>query len=162
MEITNIKNILGEWICYILKNTSNTDYKITYNGSTNNPIRRLRQHNGELVGGAKMTKKYGQSTWRIYAIISGFPDHKNCLQCEWIIKHPDGKRRTSPQYRTPLGRIIGLAKILKLNKWTNSSIIYNNTLNIKVWVENEYGHLFNDMPNNIKVYLKEPSFFDIY
>ncbi len=40
------------YIVYILINTNNN---CTYVGITNNPIRRLRQHNGELKGGARYT-----------------------------------------------------------------------------------------------------------
>jgi len=43
----------NNYIIYLLYNTENT---CTYVGITNNPKRRLRQHNGELVGGAKYTK----------------------------------------------------------------------------------------------------------
>ena len=40
-----------EYVCYILKSGNRT-----YNGSTNNMRRRLRQHNGEIKGGAKYTR----------------------------------------------------------------------------------------------------------
>ena len=46
----------GPWYCYILRNSSEKYGKLTYNGSTNNPYRRLRQHNQEIVGGARYTK----------------------------------------------------------------------------------------------------------
>ena len=54
----------NNYIIYILFNNSNN---CTYVGMTNNPKRRIRQHNGELVGGAKYTKsqkKEGQ--WLFY------------------------------------------------------------------------------------------------
>lgn len=41
-------------VCYIL--VKNVDHK-TYNGYTNNPTRRLRQHNGLIQGGAKYTTR---------------------------------------------------------------------------------------------------------
>ena len=40
------------YICYILKCGN-----YTYNGCTNNFKRRIRQHNGEIVGGAKCTSR---------------------------------------------------------------------------------------------------------
>ena len=57
----------NDYIIYILFNNSNT---CTYVGMTNNPTRRLRQHNGELVGGAKYTTaKRGEGTWSFYGWI---------------------------------------------------------------------------------------------
>jgi len=44
---------MSDYLVYLLVNSSNN---CTYIGCTNNSIRRLRQHNGELVGGAKYTK----------------------------------------------------------------------------------------------------------
>jgi putative endonuclease len=57
----------NNYIVYLLINSSNN---CTYVGSTNNPTRRIRQHNGELVGGAKYTssmKKEGE--WVYYGQI---------------------------------------------------------------------------------------------
>eukprot|EP00122_Pirum_gemmata_P014970 Pgem_evm1s13979 len=47
------KKIQNNYIVYVLTNSCN---KRTYLGVTNNSIRRLRQHNGELKGGARSTK----------------------------------------------------------------------------------------------------------
>lgn len=60
---TNINN----YMVYLLVNTTN---KCTYIGSTNNSIRRIRQHNCELVGGAKYTKaKKGEGIWEYFGQI---------------------------------------------------------------------------------------------
>lgn len=137
--------------CYILKNSHEEDKNRTYNGYTTNIKRRLRQHNGELKGGARYTKKYGDSTWEVYALIRGFPDKINALQCEWRIKKPNNKTRKG-KLCTPEGRIIGLNKILKLPKWTNNSTIQNDSFNLDVWILNEYSHLLTDLPQNINIH----------
>lgn len=57
----------NNYIVYLLINTNNN---YTYIGSTNNSIRRIRQHNGELVGGAKYTKlKKLDGNWIYYGYI---------------------------------------------------------------------------------------------
>jgi len=51
------------YIVYLLKNTDNNR---TYLGVTNNPIRRLKQHNGILKGGAKYTHSFKQNGEWVY------------------------------------------------------------------------------------------------
>jgi len=47
------------WYCYILRNKLEQFKHNTYNGSTNHPMRRLRQHNEEIKGGARATHGKG-------------------------------------------------------------------------------------------------------
>jgi len=55
---------MSDYIVYLLVNPINNS---TYLGITNNSARRLRQHNGELVGGAKYTRmKCPSGQWRYY------------------------------------------------------------------------------------------------
>jgi predicted GIY-YIG superfamily endonuclease len=65
------------WHVYLI---STADNKHTYIGATNNPNRRLKQHNGESSGGARSTA--GRS-WRRIALVSGFNDKIEALQFEW-------------------------------------------------------------------------------
>ena len=44
------------------------------------PARRLRQHNGELAGGARAT--HGRR-WRRRYLVGGFADERSALQFEW-------------------------------------------------------------------------------
>lgn len=135
--------------CYILKNPYNNR---TYNGFTNNPQRRIRQHNQELVGGARYTKKHGDKSWEMYALIGGFPDQINALQCEWRIKHPDNKRVRPVKYSSPSGRIQGLNEVLKLNRWTSQSTV-DNSFRLDVWITKPYAHLLTDLKDNIVVHI---------
>ncbi len=48
------------WYCYILRNKLEQFKHNTYNGSTNHPMRRLRQHNEEIKGGARATHGKGR------------------------------------------------------------------------------------------------------
>lgn len=137
--------------CYILRNHYEPDKNRTYNGYTNNPNRRMRQHNQEIKGGAVYTKKYGAGTWEIYALLKGFPDVHCAQQCEWRIKHPAKKRKRPNRYNSPEGRIIGLNEILQLEKWTNNSTININELELELFIIKEFEHLLTNVPQNIKV-----------
>jgi predicted GIY-YIG superfamily endonuclease len=135
------------YYCYILKNDSERDNRRTYVGFTNDPSRRIKQHNGIIKGGAKYTTAFGDHKWTIYALVTGFPDKVNALQCEWRIKHPHNKKQISAVD----GRIKGLNDVLKLSQWTNNSTIDNNTLDLKVWIIKDYSHLLTDLPSNIEL-----------
>lgn len=139
--------------CYILRNHDEKDKNRTYNGYTVNPRRRIRQHNGEIAGGAKYTKIYGNQSWEIFVLMKGFPDHHNALQCEWRIKHPDNKRRLNQKYRGPKGRVKGLCQVLSLDKWTNSSTCVNKDMKLDLWIIQDYVDILNEytLPDNINV-----------
>ena len=63
-----------DYIIYLLTNSENN---CTYVGITNNPERRLRQHNGEIKGGAKYTSfKKGNGKWEFYGFILGVDKHE--------------------------------------------------------------------------------------
>jgi predicted GIY-YIG superfamily endonuclease len=75
------------WSCYCLLSNQNT----TYIGSTVNLERRLRQHNREIVGGAKATGR--GDGWRRICFVTGFPDERSALQFEWKWKHSSRKEK---------------------------------------------------------------------
>lgn len=106
-----------KYYCYIIRSTNPSFSNHTYNGSTNNLIRRLRQHNGEIVGGAKSTKNKGP--WVYLVIWDGFANKKEALSCEWKIKHPTSTIRRPNKYNGVNGRVISLNLLIGSNTWTN-------------------------------------------
>ena len=88
--------------CYIITNGKNT-----YNGYTNDLKKRLRQHNGELVGGAKATR--GRGPWRYVCILSCESwSSSDAMSVEWHIKYPTNKRPRPRIYEGPYGRLASL------------------------------------------------------
>ena len=70
------------WFCYMLATCSGPSK--TYVGATVDPDRRLRQHNGELAGGARAT--HGRA-WKRAFLVGGFEDEKAALRFEWRWKY---------------------------------------------------------------------------
>jgi len=76
------------WVCYLL--TAPNTYR-TYIGMTNNFARRLRQHNGELKGGAKYTKAYSKE-WKPSLLIGGFETRSEACKFEWASKRAANRK----------------------------------------------------------------------
>lgn len=66
--------------CYLLQGEKNHWYV----GCTNRLHHRLRQHNGELVGGAKKTSRW--RPWKFRMVIEGFSDRHQCLRFEFRLQ----------------------------------------------------------------------------
>ena len=130
------------WYNYILKSTISNK---TYNGSTNNIKRRIRQHNGIIKGGAKSTKI--DRPYEIYCLINGFNNKIDTLQCEWRIKHPTKHRKRPQLYCKPEGRIKGLNYLLQDIKFTNNSIQNINDYKLNIIIHTDYAHLLNNINN---------------
>jgi len=141
------------WYCYILRNKLEQFKNNTYNGSTNNPVRRLRQHNEEIKGGAKATHGKG-GAWEICAMLSGFPDHINALSCEWRMKCPSGKPgKREKKYQGVKGRISSLNEILPLERWTGKCIVDNKDFKLKLHIVSNVVEYIDreNIPENIEV-----------
>ena len=134
---------MSEYICYILKCNN-----YTYNGCTNNFKRRIRQHNGEIKGGARCTSRRGP--WEPYCIITGFKDNIEALQTEWRIKKVEGRRRAR-KYCGAEGRIKGLNQILKLEQFTSKSQRLIKDMELIIYLDKEYHKLLDELPDNIIV-----------
>lgn len=70
----------SEWYVYLI-----TDGRRTYVGSTTCVTRRLRQHNCELSGGARATRR-SAGQWRIVCFVRGFADRKQACRWEALVK----------------------------------------------------------------------------
>jgi len=154
-----INDVNEEWYCYILRNKQPQYSHLTYNGSTNNPKRRLRQHNEEISGGARYT--HGRNGgWEIYALLTGFTDHKNALSCEWRIKHTNGKPGKRPQnHLGVIGRIVGLNEVIKLDKWTSKCVVNNKDINYRLYIAEDVEKYIKreDAPPNIEIIVGIPA-----
>jgi predicted GIY-YIG superfamily endonuclease len=62
---------------------STLDEKSTYIGATVDVHHRLRQHNGEIKGGAKYTTSRGKNNWKRILYVTGFPTWPDALRFEW-------------------------------------------------------------------------------
>lgn len=96
----------------------------SYIGATVDPARRLRQHCGEIKGGARRTR--GRQ-WEFECVISGFRTWREALQFEWRFKYDSRRCRSRTSRRT------ALEGLLKRERWT-----VNSPLSIDVPLEVEF------------------------
>lgn len=107
----------GPWTCYAL---SSSDSKRSYTGQTNNFERRLRQHNGELKGGARYTKT--KTKWSPLFRVTQFKTLRSVLQFEIAMK----KRKVPSKFnfdsnkkhytKGPSGRVRQLEYLISLGR----------------------------------------------
>lgn len=76
-----------QYVVYLLQDTKS---RATYIGSTNDFNRRIRQHNGEIKGGAKRTR--GRQ-WRPILHVCGFKDRKEATSFETCFQRIGRRRR---------------------------------------------------------------------
>ena len=115
------------YLVYLLKCEN-----LSYVGMTNDIFKRLRQHNGEIKGGARYTSK--RKGWYPVLIIDGFQDMKSAMQCEWRFKR--GKKGVN-------GRIKYLNEYLSNNeRWTSKSDIIKEQ-NLTYYLDKDYVNNFS-------------------
>ena len=119
------------YLCYLL--LSSTSKQRTYVGVTNDVNRRLRQHNGCIVGGAKATRN--GRPWNVWLTVEGFPTQKSSLQFEYMWKHMTPRKSHGKKSR--LSKLHGL---LNKEQWTKQAPLASSiplTVNIRQIPEEE-------------------------
>ena len=97
---------------YLLAN----DHGWTYIGATTDVKRRLRQHNGEICGGARRTSR-SSSCWALAVVVTGFTDWRDALRFEYAWRRVCRRQR---------GRGVGwrkraLSNLLERERWSSTS-----------------------------------------
>ena len=144
---TFVTKVMKAWCVYAISSTS---AKKSYVGATTNHVRRLRQHNSEIKGGAKYTR--GVTDWQFIFRVDGFVNTQ-ALKFEWSLKHPSPtsattspsldaadvtadvtaesiarprKKRKRPRRasgRGVTGRVANLERVLLLDKWRELPLV---------------------------------------
>jgi structure-specific endonuclease subunit SLX1 len=117
------ESIARPFYVYLLESA---DKKCTYIGATVDLNHRLRQHNGEITGGAKATsRKIGNGQkWTRVGYVTGFIDWKSALQFEWRWKQ---LTRQQMKQKTTMERRLGaLQALLQLERPTSKAIKYSD------------------------------------
>jgi structure-specific endonuclease subunit SLX1 len=108
---------MDPWYVYCLRSSKEN----TYIGATIDPQRRLRQHNCELVGGARATKarvKAGE-TWSLFCYVGPF-EKIEALRFEWRWKWLSRKATGRPMER----RETALNQLLQEKEDQNLSVVF--------------------------------------
>ncbi|KAK6458743.1 structure-specific endonuclease subunit SLX1 [Scheffersomyces xylosifermentans] len=122
-----------------------------YIGSTPDPPRRLRQHNGQLkVGGAFRTKKTGSRPWRMVMVVYNFPSKVAALQFEHSFQHSHETRHIKHADRVCNSRSAGnslhhkFANVRLLlssdyfKRWNLKVLVLDETIYIDNWLKNKF------------------------
>lgn len=120
---------------YLLR--SSPKPKLFYIGSTPNPERRRKQHNGQLVNGAYKTKRDGFRPWDMIVVVSGFPSKISALQFEHAYQHPHITRHIPPESR------------LSKTSRSGSNSIYVKLGNLRLLLQSAYFLALNLVVNII-------------
>jgi len=102
-----------KYFCYFLGQVASRNGRgPTYNGYTVNLNRRLRQHNGEIKGGAFATKEKGP--WHFIAVLTCESwTSVRAMQVEWLCRYPTRKKPRPQCFAGPEGRMKSLVEVFK-------------------------------------------------
>jgi predicted GIY-YIG superfamily endonuclease len=98
-----------KYYCYFLGQHDN------WNGYTVNLRRRLRQHNGEIKGGAWATTAKDKDAWSFIAVLTSdsWNSVSRAMACEWNCRYPTRKKPRPKIFAGAKGRINSLVEIFK-------------------------------------------------
>ncbi|KAG5359784.1 Structure-specific endonuclease subunit SLX1 [Yarrowia sp. C11] len=138
-----------------------------YVGSTPNPFRRIRQHNGDLkAGGAWRTKKAQLRPWNMLLIVNGFPSKIAALKFEHALQHPNMTRlistkdikRKVPQKARAIGTHLAFVRLLVRCSYfrrMHLKITFFRSHAHQAWEKNEYD--IGSLPPQFQVETDYPS-----
>jgi predicted GIY-YIG superfamily endonuclease len=122
--IEGIEEVQGEediinntLVCYCIRNETKNR---TYVGATNHFTRRIRQHNREIVGGAKATAGH---KWHNIILVHGFNTRHDLLSFEWHFKHVVTVNKNGIKRR-----VEALKKLLSLDRWKMLKVVVSDEL----------------------------------
>ena len=113
---------MTDYLIYLLVHSSLTK---TYIGITNNPKRRIRQHNCELVGGAKYTTfNKGTGSWNYYGFV------KNLEKCQSMSLEKKIQRKSRKLKGKPIERRLKAIDIIlsEYNQLNNTNLFFEKII----------------------------------
>ena len=125
-----------EWFFYLIKNNN-----LTYAGVSPTPDKRLRQHNGEIKGGAKYTTSKGPG-WEHICLIGGFQNKVQSMQFEWAVKHVTPRDAGGVE-----NRIKKMLIVCNKERWTSKAPLAKDVPLTIYWKCNVHG---SQLPEYIK------------
>ena len=118
VEVDTSNIINNTLVCYCIRNETKNK---TYVGATNHFTRRIRQHNREIVGGAKSTAGH---KWHKIILIHGFNTRHDLLSFEWHFKHVVTVNKSGVKRR-----VEALKKLLSIDRWKMLKFVAIDELN---------------------------------
>ena len=116
------------YFCYLLRSPGHKG--ASYIGLCVDPRHRLRQHNGEVKGGARHTAKY--APWDHVCIVSGFLSKTMALMFEWHWQHParslvlkEATKGIKHQGKGPTGKLLLLNALMRDKLWSQCELEVN-------------------------------------